>query len=76
VKRKEEPKTNRARYKYTNYFCLFSYYKSNKENTGNKDEGLIKILKKIEQKENEAVLVKEERKKTRIIKSKKNYVQK
>ena len=67
VKRKEEPKTNRVRCKYTNYFSLFSCYKSDKKNTDNKDKDLIEILKEIKQKENAAILVKEERKKTRII---------
>ena len=71
MKRKEEYKINRVRYKYTNYFSLFNYCESNKENTSNEDKDLIIILKEIEWKEDTAVLVKVEKKKIRIIKSQK-----
>ena len=47
-KRKEESKFNRVRQKYTNYFSILSYCKSDKENTNNIDKVFIKILKEIE----------------------------
>ena len=51
-------KTNNIGYRYTTYYGPFHHYKSNKENTIDKDEDLIKILKEIEYRENSAILIK------------------
>jgi hypothetical protein len=71
AKIKDEYNRNDKSYSYTNYCSSFHLHESNNDND---DKDIIKILKEINRREDATVLVKEVRKKMRIINSEKRQL--
>ena len=68
---KEGYKNQNINFSYTNYYNPFHLYISEADKKENNDKDLIEILKKIERSKDAPVLVKEVRKKTKIINAEK-----